>query len=244
MVDKYALMNNQKSELTSPANKDADKMVSEFLEQFNLRKDLLENLSKNDTLVKSKLGNKKDLEVVKRKKPLDLNLDERIYIPNAGLVILWPFLSRLFSNLKYTEKGKFLSPEKRTRAIYLSQYLVGFTEDNPEYTLMLNKLLCGMELNEPIEEAIRLTDEEKAETRSLLSSVIAQWKEMNNTSVENFQRTFLQREGVMFKTEENWNIVVGKSTFDVLLLRLPWGMSIIKYSWNNYLIFVEWKAMT
>jgi len=66
---------------------------------------------------------------------------------------------------------------------------------------------------------------------------------MNNTSIENFQRTFLQRDGVMFKKDENWNVVVGKSTFDVLLLKLPWGLSMIKYTWNKYLILVEWKAM-
>jgi hypothetical protein len=203
---------------------------------------ILEMLIKNES--SPNVNSYNENNNIKLKKPLEINLDERIYIPNAGLVLLWPFLSRLFANLNYTEKGKFLTPEKRIRAIYLSQYLVGFTEDNPEYTLMLNKLLCGMELNEPIEEEIKLTEEEKAETRSLLSSVIAQWKEMNNTSLENFQRTFLQREGVMFKTEENWNVIVGKSSFDVLLLRLPWGISIIKYSWNNYLIFVEWKAMT
>ena len=241
-LDNYVLISNQKTELNNNTSSDSENLVSILLAKLGSKEPILEMLIKNESSPNVNSDNENNN--IKLKKPLEINLDERIYIPNAGLVLLWPFLSRLFANLNYTEKGKFLTPEKRIRAIYLSQYLVGFTEDNPEYTLMLNKLLCGMELNEPIEEEIKLTEEEKAETRSLLSSVIAQWKEMNNTSVENFQRTFLQREGVMFKTEENWNVIVGKSSFDVLLLRLPWGISIIKYSWNNYLIFVEWKAMT
>ena len=241
-LDNYVLISNQKTELNYNTSSDSENLVSILLAKLGSKEPILEMLIKNESSPNVNSDNENNN--IKLKKPLEINLDERIYIPNAGLVLLWPFLSRLFANLNYTEKGKFLTPEKRIRAIYLSQYLVGFTEDNPEYTLMLNKLLCGMELNEPIEEEIKLTEEEKAETRSLLSSVIAQWKEMNNTSVENFQRTFLQREGVMFKTEENWNVIVGKSSFDVLLLRLPWGISIIKYSWNNYLIFVEWKAMT
>jgi len=241
-LDNYVLISNQKTELNNNTSSDSENLVSILLAKLGSKEPILEMLIKNES--SPNVNSYNENNNIKLKKPLEINLDERIYIPNAGLVLLWPFLSRLFANLNYTEKGKFLTPEKRIRAIYLSQYLVGFTEDNPEYTLMLNKLLCGMELNEPIEEEIKLTEEEKAETRSLLSSVIAQWKEMNNTSLENFQRTFLQREGVMFKTEENWNVIVGKSSFDVLLLRLPWGISIIKYSWNNYLIFVEWKAMT
>jgi hypothetical protein len=173
-----------------------------------------------------------------------LNPEARIYIPNAGLLILWPFLTRLFSNLKYTNEGLFINEEKRLRAVFLTQYLVAFTEDNPEYTLMLNKLLCGMDINDPIIDNVILTDEEKSEAENLISSVLIHWKEMNNTSPKIFQQTFIQREGIIFQKEGNWNVIVNHSTFDILLLKLPWGLSIIKYPWNNYLIYVEWKAMS
>jgi hypothetical protein len=172
----------------------------------------------------------------------EIDPEGRIYIPNAGLVILWPFLSRLFLNLNYTEKGKFIDAEKQLRAIHLTQYLVGFTEDHPEYTLLLNKLMCGVDLAEPVERTVNLTSEEKTEAENLVSAVLAQWKEMNNTSVENFQRTFIQREGVLYQRDGNWYVKVDHTPFDILLLKLPWGLSIIKYPWNNYLIFVEWTA--
>jgi hypothetical protein len=109
---------------------------------------------------------------------------------------------------------------------------------------MLNKLLCGMDINAPIIDNVILTDEEKSQAENLISSVLVHWKEMNNTSPKTFQQTFIQREGVIFQKEGNWNVIVNHSTFDIILLKLPWGLSMIKYSWNNYLIYVEWKAMS
>jgi hypothetical protein len=180
-------------------------------------------------------------EIPKPQKPL--NVDGRIYIPNAGLILLWPFLTRLFKNLNYLENNQFVDPEKQIRAVHLTQYIVGFTENHPEHTLPLNKLLCGLNLDTPLEKIIYLTKEEKQEGRNLVAAVLQQWKEMSNTSSENFQRTFLQRSGVLFQKDENWTLVVDHKPLDILLLKLPWGLSMVKYPWNNYLIFVEWKAM-
>ena len=152
------------------------------------------------------------------KKRFNIKQEDRIYVPNAGLILLWPFLTRIFANLKYIQDGLFINDEKRLRAIFLTQYLVGFTEDNPEYTLMLNKLLCGLDINEPILDVIILTDEEKMEAKNLIKSVLVLWKEMSNTSVDNFQRTFIQREGVIFQKNGDWNIMVNHSAFDIILL--------------------------
>ena len=155
-LDNYVRISNQKTELNNNTSSDSENLVSILLAKLGSKEPILEMLIKNES--SPNVNSYNENNNIKLKKPLEINLDERIYIPNAGLVLLWPFLSRLFANLNYTEKGKFLTPEKRIRAIYLSQYLVGFTEDNPEYTLMLNKLLCGMELNEPIEEEIKLKE--------------------------------------------------------------------------------------
>ena len=239
----YASPSIKKAEEQKETEHASITQIDAIVKLFQRRIPVLDRLVSGKVLTKVDQDKKQEITAKTPKKQVELDLKGRIYIPNAGLVLLWPFLSRLFSNLKYTDKGQFIDNEKRLRAIYLSQYLVGFTENDPEYTLMLNKLICGMNLEEPIEEAVTLTSEEKTEAVNLFNSILLQWKEMNNTSIENFQRTFLQRDGVMFKKDENWNVVVGKSTFDVLLLKLPWGLSMIKYPWNKYLILVEWKAM-
>ena len=42
------------------------------------------------------------------------------------------------------------------------------------------------------------------------------------------------------KKENDWSLNVEKKGFDVLLGRLPWGLSTIKLPWNNHLIYVSW----
>lgn len=218
--------------------------INVLIKHFQEENSVFEKIALNRKLIKP-FAKEGKLSSEKLPKKLNyLNPETRIYIPNAGLLILWPFLTRLFSNLKYTKDGLFVDEETRLRAVFLTQYLVAFTEDNPEYTLMLNKLLCGMDINAPITDNVILTDEEKSQAENLISSVLIHWKEMNNTSPKNFQQTFIQREGVIFQKEGNWNVIVNHSTFDIILLKLPWGLSMIKYPWNNYLIYVEWKAMS
>jgi hypothetical protein len=230
--------------ISTTKNFSATEAVDEIIQKFRERLPVLYALElKNKEEQQERKSKRKPEQTEAPKEKIDIDLNDNIYIPNAGLIILWPFLTRLFSNLKYIEDGKFIDVEKQQRAIHLTQYMVGFSEDHPEYTLMLNKLICGVGLTEPAERTVSLTEEEKTEAKSLISAVLAQWKEMSNTSVENFQRTFIQREGLMYQKDGNWYIKVTRTAFDVLLLKLPWGLSIVKYPWNNYLIFVEWKAM-
>ena len=65
---------------------------------------------------------------------------------------------------------------------------------------------------------------------------------MKNTSRTIFQDTFLKREGVLYKKEDKWHLKVEHRAVDILLKKLPWGLSIVKFPWNNYLIIVEWEA--
>ena len=221
-----------------------DNQIDKLINLFQTKNTVFEKMAQSKKWLTPFITETKIQEKKIIKKRFNIKQEDRIYVPNAGLILLWPFLTRIFANLKYIQDGLFINDEKRLRAIFLTQYLVGFTEDNPEYTLMLNKLLCGLDINEPILEVIILTDEEKMEAENLIKSVLVLWKEMSNTSVTNFQRTFIQREGVIFQKNGDWNIMVNHSAFDIILLKLPWGLSIIKYPWNNYLIFVEWKAMS
>lgn len=240
----YFIDSNKVDDIESNIKTSFSESINILIKHFKEENRVFEKIALNRNPIKPFA---KEEKLVSKKLPKKLNYlnpEARIYIPNAGLLILWPFLTRLFSNLKYTNDGLFIDEEKRLRAVFLTQYLVAFTEDNPEYTLMLNKLLCGMDINAPISDNVILTDEEKSEAENLISSVLIHWKEMNNTSPKIFQQTFIHREGIIFQKEGNWNVIVNHSTFDILLLKLPWGLSIIKYPWNNYLIYVEWKAMS
>ncbi|MEM9214098.1 MAG: contractile injection system tape measure protein [Cyanobacteria bacterium P01_F01_bin.150] len=40
--------------------------------------------------------------------------------------------------------------------------------------------------------------------------------------------------------EQNWTLRVEQMAIDVLLTRLPWGVSMVKLPWMDGLLTVEW----
>lgn len=170
------------------------------------------------------------------------NNSESYYIGNAGAVILHPFIKFFFEKLGLTQNKEFLSEEARQRAVHLLQYLITGQSETSEEQLFFNKLLCGIVTNEPIVRGINITQVEKDECQKLLEHVIGQWSVLKKTSPETLRLTFLQRDGVIRKDMHNsgWKLTVKRTAMDVLLDKLPWGISIIKMPWNPYLIHVEW----
>ena len=166
--------------------------------------------------------------------------DDEIYIDNAGLVIIAPFLSRLFEKLNITEEGEFSSEILKEKGVHILQYLVNGKSYNPEYLLQLNKLLCGLKIDDLISIEYRLSDLEKTECENLISSIIKNWDSLKNTSVESFRNSFLARKGVLRFSENGWTLNVERKSYDILLNTLPWSISIIKLKWMKKALFVEW----
>ena len=167
--------------------------------------------------------------------------EDFILIPDAGLVLLHPFLPRLFEYCNWLNKDGFVNDEARNRAVYALHYLAAGDEEAPEFVLMLPKLLCGVPLAAPIESALPLTDTEKAACDDLLVQVIGHWSALRNTSSVTLRETFLWRQGKLFSTDQGWRLEVQRKTEDVLLNRLPWGFSMIKLSWMRGLLSVSWE---
>ncbi|HEX5168486.1 MAG TPA: contractile injection system tape measure protein, partial [Cyclobacteriaceae bacterium] len=162
------------------------------------------------------------------------------YVTNAGLTILHPFLSGLFYNVGYTEKDEWINDDARYRALALTQYLVTGKEECPEFNLMLNKIFTGYPLEETFPAQVILSDFEKDEAVDLLKSVIHHWTALKNTSVDGLRSTFLLRDAKLSTNENGWLLQVGQKTVDVLMNKLPWGISIIKTPWMDKKMHVEW----
>jgi len=173
-------------------------------------------------------------------KPLKKPAPETIYVTNAGLVLVHPFLSFAFQHLQYTKAGQFVDQDAQFRAVHFLQYLAKGQEQAPEHELVLNKVLCNLPLEEPIPLDIVLTDQEKELSISLIKAVIQQWDKMKNSSVEGFQGAFLQREGALHETEESWYLRVEQRGYDVIMQTLPWGLGMIKTSWMTKMLNTEW----
>ncbi|HEY1010170.1 MAG: contractile injection system tape measure protein [Daejeonella sp.] len=165
---------------------------------------------------------------------------DKMYVHNAGLVILHPFLSTYFSRLQMLANGDFINEAMRHRAVMLLQYLAFGTETGEEHELVLNKLLCNLSVEEPIITTIELTDQERTISAELLKAVIAQWDKLKNSSPESLQASFIQRDGALFKTDDTWNLKVEQRGYDVLLQTLPWGLGMVKTPWMTNFIIIEW----
>jgi Contractile injection system tape measure protein len=166
---------------------------------------------------------------------------EEIFIFNAGLVLLHPFLSQLFRVLELTgEKNEWLHASGQAKAVLVTQYMISGEEETTENILPLNKLLCGMPLELPVEQHLSLTEVEKDHIRDLLNAVVSHWSILKDTSADGLRNTFLIREGKLAPDENGWLLQVEQKAWDVLLTHLPWGISMIKTPWMDELLRVEW----
>ena len=170
---------------------------------------------------------------------------ESIYIANAGLILLWPFLGRFFRRLNLVGAKEFIDESCRMRAILLIQYLVTGKKEAPEYELALNKLLCGanmdMDIDMEIDMEIDITEEEINLSNSLLTGAITNWEKLKGTRIGTFRETFLQRNGSLYYMNNRWELKVEKKAYDVLLETLPWGIQMIQMSWMKERLVVLWR---
>jgi hypothetical protein len=167
--------------------------------------------------------------------------EESIYISNAGLIILHPFLPALFEAIGFLDdKYQFISIETQTRAAVLLYYLQCGSGAYKEWEMPLNKILCGMGTADLIPDNIRLTNKETKEADLLLEGVVEHWTALRACSIDALQTSFLIREGKIRFKEGFWVLQVERSGIDILLDRLPWGIGTIKFPWIKELISVEW----
>ena len=164
---------------------------------------------------------------------------EGIYLDSAGLVLLHPFLPRLFSLLGFVVDDRLIRPE---RALCLLHYVATGQTVAPEYALVLPKILCHVPLDWPVESDVELTTAEQEEAVALLESVIRHWEALRNTSPDGLRGTFLVRAGkVSLRDDGDWVLQVEANTADILLDQLPWGISMIKLPWMRTMLWVEWR---
>jgi len=167
---------------------------------------------------------------------------EGIMADNAGVVLLGVYLPAFFQELKLVEAGAFATPDHQFRAIHLIHYLATGLENPEEPALVLPKLLCGLNLEEPVPAELALSETEKNEGTDLLKAVIQNWPVLKNTSPDGLRGGFLQRMGHLSRSESQsaWLLRLERLGQDMLLERLPWSISVIKLPWMEEAVQVEW----
>jgi hypothetical protein len=165
--------------------------------------------------------------------------EEGIYIDNAGLILLHPFLPQFFTALGIAAENQLIQAE---RALCLLHFLTTGLLIAPEYELTLAKILCNIPLEIPVESDIELSDVEIEEAEALLNAVIRHWDALQNTSIDGLRGEFLFRFGKLsMRNDGDCLLQVETKTVDILLNQLPWGISMIKLPWMHTLLWVEWN---
>ena len=162
-----------------------------------------------------------------------------LYIPNAGIVLVHPFLARFFEKLELLENKSF-TPEGLTKAIHLLHYMATNTHQPPEYDLALYKFLCGVPFNLPVARYVNLAKADLEEADALLQAMIEHWGALGKVSNKSLQEGFFQREGKLTKSDTGWRLQIQQKTIDILLNKLPWTTSIIKLPWMKEVLKVDW----
>lgn len=167
--------------------------------------------------------------------------EDVLYVQNSGVILLHPFLQLYFKELGLLATNyQFIDDTAQKRAVLLLNYLATSDAGAPEYELALQKILCGLTLDDALPAGIAITDQEKEESLNLLTAVTQHWQPLNNTSVEGLRVTFLQRDGKLSHIFSGWRLQIEPKTVDVLLGKLPWTYSTIKLPWMKELINIDW----
>lgn len=170
-----------------------------------------------------------------------MDTSDHLFISNAGLVIIHPYLPTLFERLNLFENKTFKDEESRAYAVCLLEYLVRGETTIEEPNLALNKLFCGWPMTSALASLPKLSEDDKKLGDSLLEAVIQNWNALGDITINGFRESFLVREALLSQKSEEWQLKVEQKAFDILLTQLPWTISSVLLPWMNKRVSVEWK---
>ncbi len=226
-ISKHLKKNNSSQEFSSPKQQ---KQEDIFSKPKVIQKDI------------SPLPQKTSISKHKKRKTEAIDT-EGIYINNAGLILLHPYLSIYFKTLDLLDsEGSFKNDLSAERAVQLLHFLVFGHTAYQENELVLNKILCGLPLEFPVHPNFELSEFEVKESDILLKTVIKYWEAIKNTSIDGLRTSFLQRDGKINLTRDDFiTLKIEQKTIDILLDKLSWNISILKLPWMSRALSTQWN---
>lgn len=229
-------------------------LVSIILKSKN-SEEVLEHRSKTWVNVISLISDNKDIEKALDKainQPFNLIVeesltlqegntqlpDEGMYIDNAGIIVLHPFLKHFFTNIGLIKEDAEL--EDKELAVQLLHFIATGKEEDWEHTMLLEKFLCDMPLEFPLSKKSLITKKHKKEVEELLNAVLENWKALGSSSIELIRNEFLTRPGKLFQDNVSPRLIVERKTQDVLLDKISWNISIVKLPWSEQILYATW----
>ena len=179
---------------------------------------------------------------------LGLSADDRLMAADAGVVLLWPHLKRLFQKKKLlTANDEFTdeSCQLRAMAMLVSASGLGAEEEAGEaYNPWASAaLLTGLPVETLFDQLPAISNDDRRSVDHLLQTVVAQWSALKKMPVASLQSLFLQRRGYWQPDHQSgWKLEVENKSLDVLLNGLPWPVSVISLPWLDSILTIDWKT--
>lgn len=179
--------------------------------------------------------------------PVDRQAAPGLPVFAAGLVLLHPWLPRLFAALGWVAErhppGEPFPWARLPQALALLHWLATGRDEPLEFELGSAKLLLGLAPDTPLPVAGGLLDDAvRREGQALLEAVVGHWSALGQTSVDGFRVAFLQRAGLLQGEDDHWLLRPHSEAYDLLLSCLPWGIGLIRLPWMPRLLTIEWAA--
>ncbi|MCP4077656.1 MAG: hypothetical protein GY744_15900 [Gammaproteobacteria bacterium] len=224
-------------------NRSADEIKTESLNRLS-GNETIDEFFLSATILETEnlLTRQQDLDSVTglEQEEAGLKSEKNRYVSNAGIILLWPFLTQFFSQLGLISEKKFYSVQARQKAILLLQYLGTGQQQFSEHQLLLNKILCGWPIIQPLNLGLIISKQEESAVNELLESLISYWTSLKATSVSGLRTAFIQREGILQRQHGGWSLKIERTGYDVLIDKLPWGIGLVKLPWMNEPLHTDW----
>lgn len=167
--------------------------------------------------------------------------DSRFWADDAGLVLLWPFLPELFRRCGWLDQAQRWRDEAGQRKAWRALAgLIGRDEDHEQGHSA--RVLLGLEIDEPLDEAPQLDEAERAHLADAVAAIEQAWAAALPAMplAGGIATLFLRRRGIWRISQAGWQLTVEGAAQDVLLGRLPWSLGVVMLPWLDGLLTLDW----
>ncbi len=164
---------------------------------------------------------------------------EALAVSNAGIILLWPLLPRLFRTFELTQEQNFVDENARMQAICYLDWLAWGDEAVAEWRAPLNRLLCALP---PTQELLWQSPALGVRTQldAWLMHVLTQLPNLSRCGISDLRTLFLQRPGELRKVDNHKVLTLESNAVDVLLHDLPWSLTQVSLPWLVDPLPVTW----
>ena len=158
---------------------------------------------------------------------------------NAGLVLLWPLLPKLFSTQGWLNEGRFVGEQARWQAVGCLDWLAWGDAEPVDWRSPSTRLLCDVAWETPF-VACPPSALQQTELDQWLGQALATVPILARCTPVDVRTFFLQRLGTF--NEESRTLTIEPEASDVLLRYLPWPLTQVVLPWLPSPIQVDWNS--